>query len=594
MDKAVKHYSSLFKLPPYKKVVLPLALICLCTGLLSLSVLSKSLGGLIDGVFLGFSLFSATLILDYIVSNLILRQDPLYDIRRMAALSLFCWALWFFFVVVGVIVALYFGASWSIRLCLLGFSAVLIFRFIVFYSTSSVTSKRFLFASLIQPLLWVAFFLLFWTKIGYTVSSQIIFFLVFSLIIGLISSFSFLFLLNSVGKQTLGVPSLSIFKAFLLNWVVNLNAPFEYFLEKLGETQNVEISLIKFGSHKPKAVIVVPSVHPGPFKNIGSSLLPSMIKTFLENKLGCVVCVPHGLFGHEFDLASQLQCQKLIDHIVESVDFEVSELKATPFIKVSKNSATVCCQVFGNFAFLSFTLAPRTTEDFPQELGLFVRRIAKKHGLSCCSVVNAHNSIDGPVQEAIDALKNVAAACLEKCVSLRKFPFKVGAATVFPKEFSPKDGMGPGGITVIVVEVKEQKTAYVVIDGNNMVSGLRDKILSNLYAIGINEGEVFTTDSHSVNAVVLGGRGYHPVGEVINHEILIEYIRKAAIAALSNLELVKAACREITIFGIKVIGVELLETLCLLIDKTLQRAKKIVAPIFAFTWLILMSILATL
>lgn len=595
MDKAVKHYSSLFKLPPYRKVVLSLALICTCVGLLSSFALFKSFQGLADGFSLGFSLFFITLVLDYISSVFILRQDPLYDMRRTAALSLFCWVLWLLFIVVGVAAALYFNSAWSVKLCLLGFSAVLIFRLIVFGSTSSVNFKKFLLASLIQPLSWIAFFLLFWAKIGYNVSPQILFFLILSLIVGLSSSFSFLTLLNSVGKQTLGVPSLSIFRAFLLNWVVDLNAPFEDFLEKLSEAQNVEVSLIKFGSFKPKAIIVVPSVHPGPFKNIGSSLLPSMLKTILEEKLNCIACVPHGLFGHEFDLASQLQSQKLVESVIESVGFEVSESKATPFIKVSKNSATACCQIFGNFALLSFTLAPGTTEDFPQELGLFVRQEAEKRRLSCCVIVNAHNSINGPVsvQEALEALKTVAVACLEKCVSLRKFPFEVGAATVFPERFGSRDGMGPGGITVIVVKVGEQKTAYVVIDGNNMISGLRDKILSCLYSIGIEEGEVFTTDSHSVNAVVVGGRGYHPVGEVMDHEILIGYIKEATVSALSNLEPVKVACRDITVSGIKVIGIKPLEALCLLVDKTLQKAKKIVVPIFAFTWLILMLILAT-
>ena len=37
--------------------------------------------------------------------------------------------------------------------------------------------------------------------------------------------------------------------------------------------------------------------------------------------------------------------------------------------------------------------------------------------------------------------------------------------------------MGTGGITAIVVEVEKQKTAYVIIDGNNMIPNLREKIL---------------------------------------------------------------------------------------------------------------------
>jgi len=596
MDSAVKRYSSLFKLPAYRRVVFLLALSCVGGGLLSTIILFPSLEGIINGLSLGFSLLFTNLIFDYIVSMLILKCDPIYDLRRTAGLSLFCWALWLFFIFIGVVVAMVFGSAWWIRLCLLGFSAVLILRLIVLCSTSSVNYKRLLVASLLQPFSCIIPFIILWARINYLnypIAVYIFVFFIFSLAVGLISSFFFVSLINRVGEQTLGVPSLSLFKAFLLNWVVDLNAPFEELLEKLGETRDVEVSLIKFGSPESKAVMVVPSVHPGPFKNIGSSLLPSLLKTALEKELNCDVCVPHGLLGHEFDLASQFQNQKIINHAAESINFEVCEAKATPFIKVSNGLATACCQIFGKSAFLSFTLAPKTTEDLPQELGQFVRQEAEKHELTCCIVVNAHNSINGKIsmQEALDTLKTVAAACLEKVASLRQLPFEVGAATVIPKEFSLKDGMGPGGITVFVVKVGEQKTAYVIIDGNNMVSGLRESVLSALHSIGIDEGEIYTTDTHSVNAVILNERGYHPVGEVISHEILIGYVKEATLAALSNLERVKAACQSIMVPDIKVIGEKQLETLCLLIDKTLQKAKKAVVPVFASSGLLLMLFL---
>jgi putative membrane protein len=578
MDKVVKRYSSLFKLPSYSKVLLLLALSCLSVGILSL------FEALVNGLFLGFSLFLVNFIFDYVISMLILGRDPIYDLRRTAALSVFCWALWLLFIFVGVTIEI------PVRLCLLGFSAVLILRLIVFNSTSPMGSKRLLAASLLQPFPCIIPFLVFWAEINYFLISL---FFIFSTVISILSSFFFISLLNRVGEQTLGIPSLSLFKAFLLNWIVGLNAPFEEFLEKLGEEQDVKVSLIKFDASKPKLIIIVPSVHPGPFKNVGSSLLPFMLKTALEKELKCVTCVPHGLLGHELDLASQMQNQKIINSVVESANFKASEAKATPFFKVSNGLATACCQVFGKFALLSFTLAPKTTEDLPQELGLFVQEETERHRLTHCAVVNAHNSINGIIntQEALNALKVAAAKCLEQATSLRRLPFKVGAATVMPKEFSLKDGMGPGGITAVVVEVDEQKTAYVVIDGNNMISGLREKILSTLQFIGIDGGEVFTTDTHAVNAVILNDRGYHPIGEAIDHKKLIGYIKKAALAAVSDLERAKATARSITVPNVKVIGEKKLETLCLLTDRTLQKAKKIIIPIFAASGILLMLLL---
>jgi len=583
MEEVVKRYSSLFRLPPYRKVLFLLLPCCFGAGILSAIALFPPLEALINGLILGFSLFLMNLVFDHIVSSLILDQDPIYDFRRTAALSLFCWGLWLLFIIVG------FAVAMLVRLCLLGFSAVLILRLIVFNSTSSMGSIRLILASLLQPFPCIIPFLLFWAKTNYL----IFLFFVFSTVVSILASFFLISLLNDVGEQTLDIPSLSLFKAFLLNWIAGLNAPFEEFLEKLGEEKDVEVSLIKFGASKPKAIMIVPFVHPGPFKNVGSSLLPSMIKTALEKELNCVACVPHGLLGHEFDLSSQAQNQKILNRVVESSNFKATEAQATPFIEVGNGVATACCQIFGEFAFLSFTLAPKTTEDLPQELGLFAQEEAEKHGLTQCAVVNAHNSIDGimSTQKALNALKATAAKCLEQAVSLTRSPFEVGAATVMPKEFSLKDGMGPGGITVVVVKVGKQKTAYVVIDGNNMVSGLREKILSTLKSMSISEGEVFTTDTHSVNAVILGGRGYHPIGEAIDHEKLTANIKEATLAAVTDLERAKAAARSITVHNVKVIGAEKLETLCLLTGRVLRKAKKIIIPIIAATGLLLMLFL---
>ncbi|MEM2911173.1 MAG: DUF2070 family protein [Candidatus Bathyarchaeia archaeon] len=591
LDKAVKHYSSLFMLPSYINIILFSALICIFGGLSSALSLSFSYNGLVNGILLGVSLLLVTLLSNYFLYAVVLRQEAIYDLRRTAALSLFCWILWLIFILMGSVTAAFFGSIWTVRLCLLGFSAVLILRFIVLYATSSVGYKRFFVASVFQPFFSIIPFIILWSTT--TDIKTVFLFSLYAVIISLLSSFSFIYLLNRVGKHHVGMPSLVILKAFLLNWIADLNAPFETLLEQLSEEKDVEVLVAKFGGQKSKAIMAVPSVHPGPFKNVGSSLLPSMLKTALEQKFNCVACVPLGLLGHELDLASQNQNQKVINYVINSMDFKTFETKATPFIKVNNGLATASCQIFGRSALIAFSLAPNTTEDFPQELGLYIRKEAERRGLQSCIGVNAHNSINGTVnpRKALEALKAVAVACMEKAASLPKMPFKVGIATALPKEFSLRDGMGLGGITVMVVEVGNQKAAYVVIDGNNMVSGLREKILSALNSLGIDEGEVFTTDTHSVNALTLNKRGYHPLGEVIDHEKLIGYIKKVTNAAIADLKPVKVSCRSVTIPKVRVIGQRPLEKLCLLPDKAVQRAKRIIVPIFAVTFLSLMLFL---
>ncbi|MEM3549998.1 MAG: DUF2070 family protein [Candidatus Bathyarchaeia archaeon] len=590
IEKAVAHYSSLFTLPSFKAIVLANAIICLTCGVLTTFALSPSLLYIIEGLFLGFSIFSLTLLTDIFLRASILKGDPLCDLRRLTALSFFCMVLWLSFTAIGVIASFFFGFIWSIRLCLLGFSSALILRFIVLYTASSVTFSRFCMTLVFQPFICLIPFAVFWSS-SFNVWRVILFsFSAFA--ICFVSSYSFAFIINRIGIRSVGVPSLSIFKTFLLNWVAGLNQPLEAFLEMLGQEREIEVSVLRFDNYKGKteAFIAIPSVHPGPFKNIGSSLLPSMLKATLDQKYECVSCVPLGIVEHDLDVASQFQNQKIIDYTVRLTEFEADETRTTPFIKISNGIATACCQIFGKTALISLSLAPNTTEDLPQELDSFIRLEAGKKGFYSCVVINAHNSINGTLslETAVKALKNVTVACLSRAISTPPFPFKIGAATVKPKEFGLKEGMGPGGITSILIEVSGRKNAYIVIDANNMVSGLREKILSALKSIGIEEGEVLTTDTHSVNALTLTKRGYHPIGEVVDHERIIGYVNEAARNALANLRHAKVGYRKGALQNVKVIGRDTLEKLCSLPDKAVQKAKRISVPIFAFAYTLLM------
>jgi putative membrane protein len=361
----------------------------------------------------------------------------------------------------------------------------------------------------------------------------------------------------------------------------------------MGGDADIEVTLLKFDTSKPKASIIVPQVHPGPFKNIGSSLLPSLLKREVEKEIGGTACVPLGLLGHELDLASQTQNYKIVAQVIASAKFESQADLASPIVRVTDGTATASCQLFGDAAFLSFSLAPKTTEDLPQELGRIVEDEAKKHGIKNAIVVNCHNCLTEVIDTAehLDELQRAASLCLQKAVTLPTKTFRLGSATVFPTEFSLKAGMGPGGITATVVQVESQKTAYIVIDGNNMVPGLREKILEALATQGFDASEVFTTDTHAVTASITGRRGYHPVGEALDQTVLIRYIEEAAKTAEANLETCKAGCRTLIVPKVRVIGEERLKSVTTLIDKAIVKAKHIVLPIFGLEGLLLILLL---
>src|SRR3989304_7596242 len=102
INKAVKHYASMFFLPTFKKALFAVAVLCIGGVGLSTFALFQSVDGLINSLFFGFSLFAVTILLDYVVSKIVLR-DPIYVLRRIVALSLFGWLFWLFFIILGVV-----------------------------------------------------------------------------------------------------------------------------------------------------------------------------------------------------------------------------------------------------------------------------------------------------------------------------------------------------------------------------------------------------------------------------------------------------------------------------------------------------------
>ncbi|MCW4020238.1 MAG: DUF2070 family protein [Candidatus Bathyarchaeota archaeon] len=594
MAKAASRYSSLFTLPSNRAITLALCLQCIITGATTELPFNPSFHELSVGLFLGLLLFVATSFGNYLTARHLLRKDLVLDLRRTSFLSLVSNLALFISAFIATLTSTSSAdPSLWFKITSLGVFTSLSLRFLVFHSISFVSPWKACLSVILQP----ALFLVPLTMVSlpsYALQGYAAMYFCLAGFTAFLGVHVFVASLNTVGMKTLGIPSIRMFKAFIANWAEDLEKPLEDILEQLSEERGVKVSAIVFRTkEKLKAVIVVPAIHPGPFKNIGSSSIPSSIQKALEEKLGCVVSVPHGISGHETDLASHAQNEKVLNRILEASGFEGFDNHATPFLSATEEGATVGCQIFGDCALLTLTLAPDTMEDLPLELNVFIIQAAKKEGLAWAAPIDAHNSIQGPfdARKAIAPLKKAVLDVLEKASNCERSRFEVGAAKVTPTDFNIEEGIGPGGISVVVTKVNGQKTAYITVDGNNMVSGLREKVLSSLRELGIDGGEVLTTDTHIVNAVVLADRGYHPVGEMTDHKRLIKYIRTAVTEALRHLEPAEASWRQMDIEGVKVIGERQIDGLCLMVDEAAKKAKKTSAVVFPAVGIILTVLL---
>jgi putative membrane protein len=225
-------------------------------------------------------------------------------------------------------------------------------------------------------------------------------------------------------------------------------------------------------------------------------------------------------------------------------------------------------------------------EDVPFEVGERIASRCLELGGRVAAVIDAHNSIEPGEQtpslaerDLVD-LQEAAESAITRALNDKQSVFKIGAARVVPSNWGLEQGIGYGGIAALVVVSEEQRVAYIVVDGNNMVSGLREKTLEALKKLGIDEGEVLTTDTHAVNAVALVEGGYHPVGKVIDHGEFVSRVEETVSQALLNARESKVSCKVGEIRGVKAIGRGNLVKLSQLVDTMFCLAKMLALAVF--------------
>ncbi|MFB0543271.1 MAG: DUF2070 family protein, partial [Candidatus Bathyarchaeia archaeon] len=204
----------------------------------------------------------------------------------------------------------------------------------------------------------------------------------------------------------------------------------------------------------------------------------------------------------------------------------------------------------------TLTVSPKSFDDLPQNLEGMITEAGRTLGLETI-VVDLHNSIgedDELSDEDISNLYEAALEALERAFKAPRAPPHIGFSRVIPHDFSPVDGMGPTGIGALAVDVQGQTCVYVVIDGNNIISGLREVILSALEELGVEESEVATTDTHLVNALSVSPRGYYPIGERMDWGRITGYVKEAAAQALESLEPTSFSFRRVEVGGLRIIG----------------------------------------
>jgi len=580
LTKAVHHYGTLFTFPGYWILMVLLLVTSLGGSIVAFTIIHPNLNGVQVGLVFALQvLFIPMTIVDIISRETITKVDVIFDLRRSTSLSLVTCMVWIVTMMTGGVLQVFLDSPLLYYATVFSVCSTVAIRFLVVNTVTQLSHTKRLLSTINQPIVLLISNAFFWNHW----STQILGAVLISSIVLVSVTQLFIHIVNKQGEAVVGIGAIPLFRGFLANWLEGFTYPLEDYFEKLGTNADVSINLLAFkGKNKIKAIMVIPNIHPGPFRNLGSSDLPGMIQRSLEAKFTTITAVPHGLSGHELDLTSQSQCDRVVEEILKT-DLSSFSTHASKLVRIDTGLAKATCQFFGEIALVTATCAPKSMEDISLEIGEEIMRKGERLGAKQVAIIDAHNSIGGagavPIlsEEEEQELTHAAEMALKNALKEERQHFLIGVAKVIPSEFTPSQGMGPSGIVALAVIVGGQKTLYVTIDGNNMVSGLREKIIQAL-SDRFDECEVLTTDTHVVNGLGIVARGYYPLGETIDHKQLIVYIRAVALKALDNVEEAEISFTRVYVNNVRIIGEEKLASLTMLIDLTFKRMKWI-API---------------
>ena len=324
----------------------------------------------------------------------------------------------------------------------------------------------------------------------------------------------------------------------------------EDFFHEIGEEVYVPQVNLLFRPENGRGVLfTVPNIHPGPLGEIGGGNLPN----YLQSSFSELVMVSHGTATHDFNLVAEDEIEKIIRAIRKAESALVFSDKASRSHRYQYGSVSVLYQVFNDTLLIISTRSPEKTEDI--DLGVGMAIMAEGHrAFRHVAFVDAHNCFTGDISTVqpgtLSALEYHSAAlhAIEDGMRLEQSRLRFGSAQVIPP-FSRKEGFGDQGIEVLVIEAGGQKTAYVLIDGNNVLAGVRDNLRTSVLNL-VEEAEIMTTDSHVVN--ILSGK--NPVGYHVDPELILPYLDQAVKEAINNLSWGEAAgsttlCERVRVFG---------------------------------------------
>ncbi len=368
---------------------------------------------------------------------------------------------------------------------------------------------------------------------------------------------SYLRLVKSKGKAW-GLDPLKLARAFLANWLSNIAEPMENILSSLSIPRKARVDIIVFERDKTKPIaLIVPEIHYGPFKNVGSSMMPYFLDEAFKN-IGYNALALHGPEAHGHNLPTAEYSRKIAQRIAEELSKSKGViLEPREFFRERAGDWEALVVPFDKIAVL-FVTRDKGIDDLPSKLRDIAEKLGEETGIYPV-IVDSHNSYTNEEFNGME-VEALLRKVVEKAPAMRRCGLKIGYGEA-KAQASDRYGLCNGRVRSLVFECDGRRAGITYIYGNNMFPETRTK-LKQLVAGKrlLDDYEPITPDDHTCTATLAD----HPYVPVRYSDELGEAVLTSLTNALSDLKEAKAYYHKIIVDKVRFVGNAIYDMLGLL------------------------------
>jgi predicted neutral ceramidase superfamily lipid hydrolase len=361
-------------------------------------------------------------------------------------------------------------------------------------------------------------------------------------------------------------------------------AELEEVLNSIGEERELSIKTMLFTRDNDNIALIVPAVHFGPYRTLGSTYFPYALEHALKT-YSIKAFVFHGAGSHELNLTKKDYNEFLVKEIVQRlVEFKANQVNSTeqlyePFRVYNQMREALCLHT----EYISFLIVSSPVvggDDLPQELQLEAEKIANTYGFKDAAVIDAHN-VEGERELRLDVFTPLLKAAFSErgpvCEELR-----VGYGEDDILEHVK--GICTRKVKVLTIECNKNLYTLIYLYGNNAKPGVRETLRKIAIMRGFKDAELVTPDDHTCAGMVFDT----PYYSIELNEALIKSVDRALTKSFQDLKPAKVRVQSYK-FRVRVMSnriFELLET-ATKVGSAILKYLKVVIPILYIAWIII-------